>query len=132
MQLNEPQQKPVRELMLPLINVVLLLLIFLMMMGRVTEPEPFRVNPPESDTTENTQQAITLYYSAQGQLQYQHYIGTEMIIAALLSDQDIADEKTQKIIIRADAQGELSELLRLARQLSASLAVDIKLEVKAR
>lgn len=132
MQLNDTPKKPAKELMLPLINVVLLLLIFLMMMGRISAPSPFPITPVKSDSSEESQQLESLFYSANQQLQYHQHHGLAEVSAALKVMLATADFTEHSLIIRADRDAELSSLLLVAQELSSTLKLDIKLEVQGR
>ena len=48
MRLPQPQRREFGEPVIPLINIVFLLLIFFMLAGTFTTPEPFNVDPPET------------------------------------------------------------------------------------
>ena len=48
MRLPQPSRRPFGEPVIPLINIVFLLLIFFMLTGAFTTPQPFSVDPPEA------------------------------------------------------------------------------------
>ena len=48
MRLPQPRRRQAGEPVIPLINIVFLLLIFFMLAGTFTAPEPFAVDPPEA------------------------------------------------------------------------------------
>lgn len=56
------------ESILPLINVVFLLLIFFMVLGSITQADPFPIEPPVSDATADAGEGATVYLAADGTL----------------------------------------------------------------
>lgn len=55
MRLPETPRRAFGEPVIPLINVVFLLLIFFMLAGTFTTPQPFRVDPPEARSGKSEQ-----------------------------------------------------------------------------
>ncbi len=63
MRLPQPRRREVGEPVIPLINIVFLLLIFFMLAGTFTTPEPFAVDPPEArsgDAAEDDEGVVLL------------------------------------------------------------------------
>lgn len=55
MELPRPARRQFGEPVIPLINIVFLLLIFFMLAGTFTTPEPFSVDPPEARSGASTE-----------------------------------------------------------------------------
>jgi biopolymer transport protein ExbD len=67
--LPDPPRRETGENMIPLINVVFLLLIFFMLAGVLAAPEPFRIQPPASQSDARLENRDwTLLVTADGQL----------------------------------------------------------------
>lgn len=134
MQIEVEKHNTPREMMLPMINVVFLLLIFLMLMGKITDSQRHDIDPARSDSTKEGQEGILLTFNKEGGLSYKDISGVEEILNALslTQPQDTDLEEENKIVIRADKDADLSQLIIIAQKLSASTAMNIKLEVQRR
>ncbi|MCA1300521.1 biopolymer transporter ExbD [Stappia indica] len=136
----EARRRPV-EPMLPLINVVFLLLIFLLLMGRVEERAKITVTPAEATQTEPARAVLRLHVDAAGEVAFGAALGEEAVLAALataLVDGISADGDLSKggparpVAIRADAGADLAKVLRLARAVRGAGASAVMLEVRTR
>ncbi len=118
MKFPRPEKKqPLFDPILPLINVVFLLLIFVMMMSRVDGTDGYDVNPPVSSSEDPAgQRESLLVLTEDGKVQL---AGTEMDRAALMkyAREQKRDHPDQIIKIRADAQVDAMELIALMESL---------------
>lgn len=131
----EERRRPVEPL-LPLINVVFLLLIFLLLMGRVEERAKITVTPAEAAQSEPARPVLRLHVDAAGEVVFGAVWGEEAVLAALtlaLADGDRSEEGAARpVAIRADAGADLAKVLRLARAVRGAGARAVMLEVRAR
>ncbi|GGF01483.1 biopolymer transporter ExbD [Stappia taiwanensis] len=131
----EVRRRPVEPL-LPLINVVFLLLIFLLLMGRVEERAKISVTPGEAAHTEPAGAVLRLQVDAAGAVGFGEILGEEAVLAALavaLADDDPGEgDPARPVAIRADAGADLAQVLRLARAVRRVGASAVMLEVRAR
>ncbi|WP_316861689.1 biopolymer transporter ExbD [uncultured Cohaesibacter sp.] len=128
MQIDEPERPAIRETILPMINVVFLLLIFLMMMGRIAEKPDLDINAVESVAGEEKGASLTLFVSNDGQLQFASDHQRDVVLETL-KQALIADEEARDLVIRADAGADFSGILELVRILRPYCKGAIKLEV---
>ena len=95
--------------LIPLINVIFLMLIFFMLMGRITASEPLRVTPPTSGSGHERDAAgLVLLIDAEGQMA----LGDRRIEAGEL-EAAIArrgEPASRHLTIKADARLKASEL----------------------
>lgn len=69
MRIRRPRQKSEEEQILPLVNIVFLLLIFLMLAGRLAASDPLGIVPPESSSDAlATMQEIVVFAAMDGRL----------------------------------------------------------------
>lgn len=84
---------------MPLINIVFLLLIFFMVVGRLSATDPFRIVPPTSATEENTAEKVPLLLiGAKGQLALDGRIVTEKALV-------LAVQQTSPKMLRVKTDG---------------------------
>lgn len=131
----QERRRPVEPL-LPLINVVFLLLIFLLLMGRVEERAKVTVTPAEAAQTGPARAVLRLHVDAAGAVAFGEILGEDAVLAALalaLADEAPGEEgPVRPVAIRADAGADLAQVLRLARAVRRTGASAVKLEVRAR
>ena len=121
MNLGSPRKRPVRESVVPMINVVFLLLIFFLMTAQITPPEPFEVNPPESSVETPADGQDILYISAEGVLALGELRGE-----AVLDGLPVLGE-AEALMIRADRAVEAEQIAGLLPKLAARGVRRIKL-----
>ena len=121
MNLGSPRKRPVRESVVPMINVVFLLLIFFLMTAQITPPEPFEVNPPESSAEVPADGQDILYISAEGVLALGDLRGE-----AVLDGLPVLGE-AEALMIRADRAVEAGQIAGLLPKLAARGVRRIKL-----
>lgn len=113
--------RPMRENIVPMINVVFLLLIFFLMTAQIAPPHPIDVTPPASASTDQADNAATLYVSETGLLAYQDLRGDDVFAALQALDQDAP------LLIRADAAASAQNLAKLLPRLAAAGIANVAL-----
>ena len=92
------------ERVLPLINVVFLLLIFIMLAGRLSNPDPFRIDPPRSLSGAAAQQReMTVLIGAKGQLALDGKIMEQAQIRAAVA-KGVSRDDNLRVLVMADGQ----------------------------
>lgn len=94
------------ERILPLINIVFLLLVFFMVAGRLTAPDPFRIELPQSvsDDQAGTQQTV-VSLGRDGRLALDGLVMDEAGLKAALA-QRLAAEEALRVRLMADGRVE--------------------------
>lgn len=112
---------------IPLINIVFLLLVFFLLAGNVSPPEPMDITPPETSAApDNPARAASLHITASGDIQYQGAIVTDLM--AVVSDLARISNK-QPIIIRADKGAPAATVLTVAAALRTARVSESRLVV---
>ena len=126
MDLTEPPRKPRKEAIVPMINVVFLLLIFILMTSQLAQPEPFKVTPPVSSVEGEPESDPVLFINAEGRLSFDAQEGDSAIeaLAAQSNENDV-------IQLRADAELAAGTLAQVLRDLSAAGLSRVELIVAA-
>ncbi|WP_243612760.1 ExbD/TolR family protein [Shimia aestuarii] len=119
--LDRPAKRPMRESIVPMINVVFLLLIFFLMTAQITPPDPFDITPPESTAETPAEGQHILYISADGNLVYGD-----------LKDDDVFAGfarlgENEPLLIRADKAVDASRIASLLPRLAAAGVRNVKL-----
>ena len=106
------------ERILPLINVVFLLLIFLMIAGSLSVTEPFEIEPPASGSeSEPPPEALRILLDRHGRLALDNRELDEAQLLDQLSAQLQRDPQTA-ITLKADARLPANRMVRLTQALS--------------
>jgi biopolymer transport protein ExbD len=116
MRLHRPRKREMPENTIPLINVVFLLLIFFMLAGRLSQPEPFGVTPPQSASQQQPgEQDTVVYVGADGTLA----LGREKLPLSELPGALAAarGESDQPVRLKADAEAEANRVIRVMETL---------------
>jgi biopolymer transport protein ExbD len=121
MKIDPPIEASRSELsVVPLVNVVFLLLVFFMLVGQITSPEPLRVDPPRSESGhEDTGQTVKILVTRDGRIA----IDSEVIPALKLDDRVariIAANPSASFQIKADGSADGVALIRTMERLRAS------------
>lgn len=124
--LDRPVKRPMRESIVPMINVVFLLLIFFLMTAQITPPDPFEITPPDSSAEAPAEGQRILYVSAEGKLAYGD-VEDEAVFAAL---SDLGEG--EPLMIRADKAVDASRIAALLPRLAAVGVRNVKLISTAR
>jgi len=120
MRLETSRAKSDEERVLPLINVVFLLLIFIMLAGRLATSDPFRIDPPRSRSDAAAQQReLTVLIGAKGRLALDGQVMGRAEIRSAVARRASRDGSL-RVLVRADGRAEairviaVMELLREA------------------
>ena len=119
MKLRRPNRRPPDDgRLIPLINVILLMLIFFMLMGRLIPPEPLDVAPPAASAGRKPAEArLLLLIAAEGRMALDdRRLGADALAETIAA---LADPASQSVTIKADARldaGFLREVLTLLRE----------------
>ena len=115
MRLPAPNRREFGEPVIPLINIVFLLLIFFMLAGTFTTPDPFDVDPPESRAGQEADDGEgVLLLGADGQLAFEGEAldGDDALIRLL--EERLEAEPEFELRLKADgavASGRLLDLM---------------------
>lgn len=104
----------------PLVNVVFLLLVFFMLVGRIVAPEPLDIEPPRSVSGEDdTGQTVRILLTSDGRLAVDRTVIPESQLAARVS-RILADRPTASFQIKADARVDGVSMIRIMERLQAA------------
>lgn len=110
MKLPERSRRSIGEPIVPLINVVFLLLVFLMMSSAPDLPDPWNIDPALSESeNEDQQNPPALYMSASGDMAYGPATGEAEVFQAI--SRDVQNRTLTTLRIKADKQLDTAELL---------------------
>ena len=124
MDLSPPTRRPMRESVVPMINVVFLLLIFFLMTARIAPPEPLDTTPPRValDTDPLPRTARRLWLGPEG-LVLGDGTPAGPALAAMAHPPD-------PVTLHADAARPAADLARVLRELGAAGLADVTLVVR--
>ena len=127
MRFSAPQRREVPENIVPLINIVFLLLIFLMLAGTLAPTNPLVATPPASGIeAEPVKPLADIVMSGDGRFAYLGAImGRDELIARVRSDAQ--GERERKLTLLADRAGEAVRLIALLDDLRAAGVGEISL-----
>lgn len=134
MSFADPPRKTPAESIVPMINVVFLLLIFFLMTAQIAPPEPIAVEPPQAQSEDPAEAALTLHLGADGGLAFRDAHGTAEALQALelaridlCQDGGCAGGGIPSLILRADAAASAPQIARLLPQLAEAGFSEIQL-----
>ena len=111
------------ERILPLINIVFLLLIFFMVVGRLSASDPFEIVPPRSVSQgQSPTEDILISIGAEGQIAVN---GKVLEKAAALAE--VAASETTELRIKSDGRVEAQRIVALVEALRQRGVVSIQL-----
>lgn len=111
------------ERILPLINIVFLLLIFFMVVGRLSASDPFEIVPPRSVSQgQSPTEGILISIGAEGQIAVN---GKVLEKAAALAE--VAASETTELRIKSDGRVEAQRIVALVEALRQRGVVSIQL-----
>ena len=118
MQLPEKHVKHDFENLLPLVNVVFLLLIFFMVAGAFSTPDPFTIQPTiaKNDSNADTK-VLTIIMSDQGELAVDNQIMSIEKVITLIQEH-IHTQSLEKVQLKPDANADALHVVELFEQLS--------------
>lgn len=121
MKIPPPTEEHRTELsVVPLVNVVFLLLVFFMLAGQISSPEPLDVQPPRSiSDQEATEEGVNVLLTRDGQVALEHVVVSESElterVAAIL-----AERPAVAFQVKADARVDAVRMIRIMEGLQAA------------
>lgn len=131
--LPRPQRRKPAAAILPLINVVFLLLMFIVLAGVIRTPDPFALTPPSAAEGERADAAdpdTTLFVSATGEVRFRSAAGEDAIMAEV-SRLSAAGE-VERLTLRADAKVPAARIVKLVEALRATGIGAVELQAERR
>ncbi len=127
MRFEPPRLKNDEERILPLINVVFLLLIFFMLVGKLAASDPFEIAPPRSasEGPAGTQEMLVLV-GADGKLALDGKVLEETALEAAVAERLSASEET-RVRLKADGRAEATQVIAVMERLRAAGVERLKL-----
>jgi biopolymer transport protein ExbD len=115
------------ERVLPLINVVFLLLIFFMLAGQLASADPFRIEPPRSQSEGAGESAeLTVLVGAEGQLALDgRELAAEVLQSAVAERLEAAPGTSVRM--KADGAAEATQVVAVMERLRAAGVERLKL-----
>lgn len=123
MDIAPPASRPIRESIVPMINVVFLLLVFFLLTSHITPPDPAEVTAPDSSAATDPTATVRLFVDAKGQLYHETTTGEAALTAALASGDDA------RVLLTADRAAEAAGIAALLRRLASAGARNVELVV---
>jgi len=131
--LPRPQRRSRGITILPLINVVFLLLIFIVLSGVISSPDPFELVPPEAsagEDVENVGSDTIVYVADTGELRFRD-LGDETDVLVLIG-QLAGSGGLETLTVRADAGVPAVRIVKLIERLRATGIARIQLQAERR
>ncbi|NNJ77349.1 MAG: biopolymer transporter ExbD [Anderseniella sp.] len=131
--LPRPQRRSRGITILPLINVVFLLLIFIVLSGVISSPDPFELVPPEAsagEDVENVGSDAIVYVADTGELRFRD-LGDETDVLVLIG-QLAGSGGLETLTVRADAGVPAVRIVKLIERLRTTGIARIQLQAERR
>jgi len=131
--LPRPQRRSRGITILPLINVVFLLLIFIVLSGVISSPDPFELVPPDASTgedVENVGSDAIVYVADTGELRFRD-LADETDVLVLIG-QLAGSGGLETLTVRADAGVPAVRIVKLIERLRATGIARIQLQAERR
>ena len=131
--LPRPQRRSRGITILPLINVVFLLLIFIVLSGVISSPDPFELVPPEAsagEDVENVGSDTIVYVADTGELRFRD-LGDETDVLVLIG-QLAGSGGLETLTVRADAGVPAVRIVKLIERLRTTGIARIQLQAERR
>ena len=131
--LPRPQRRSRGITILPLINVVFLLLIFIVLSGVIASPDPFKLVPPDAsagDDVENIGSDTIVYVSGSGEMQFRDL--TDEADVLVLVEQLAGSNGLETLTVRADAGVPAVRIVKLIERLRTTGIARIQLQAERR
>lgn len=131
--LPRPQRRARGANILPLINVVFLLLMFIVLAGVIRTPDPFALTPPVAAQGEDAPQPdplATLYVSGAGELKFADAAGDEAVLAEITRRASAGD--LASLTLRADAATPAARVVKLVEALRSTGIGRVELQAERR
>jgi biopolymer transport protein ExbD len=129
--LPRPERRSRGIAILPLINVIFLLLIFIILSGVIASPDPFQLTPPEARVGEEFAEAgpgATIYVSTHGNLLFRDVSDEAAVIdlvTKLVSSGDV-----EVLTVRADAGVPATRIVKLVEELRSTGIAGVQLQAE--
>lgn len=118
MQLPDSHTKREYENLLPLVNVVFLLLIFFMVAGAFSSPDPFNITPTIAQNDSNSDaEVLTVIMSEQGELAIDGKIISIQDLALLIQE-SLQSQTLKALQLKPDANADALNVVELLEYLS--------------
>jgi len=121
---DKPRAKTDEERVLPLVNVVFLLLIFVMIAGEIIYPDPFQTQPPHSIREGWTETPETTIYVG---VNFQIALGDKPVTQAMLEKLLHEKEELGKVRLKADGRVPASQVVIIMEILASAGALEVDL-----
>ena len=131
--LPRPQRRSRGITILPLINVVFLLLIFIVLSGVISSPDPFELVPPDASTgedVENVGSDAIVYVADTGELRFRD-LADETDVLVLIG-QLAGSGGLETLTVRADAGVPAVRIVKLIESLRTTGIARIQLQAERR
>lgn len=131
--LPRPERRSRGITILPLINVVFLLLIFIVLSGVISSPDPFELAPPEAsagEEVENVGSDAIVYVAGTGELRFRD-LGDEADVMVLIA-QLAGSGELETLTVRADARVPAVRIVKLIERLRTTGIARIQLQTERR
>lgn len=131
--LQRPERRPRGASILPLINVVFLLLMFIVVAGVIRSPDPFALTPTQAGQGEDAgaiDPDTTLFVSVEGGIRFRQ-TATEDAALAEITRLASAGELTL-LTVRADARAPAADIVQLVEALRETGLEQVQLQSERR
>lgn len=120
MKIGAPTDDSRSELsIVPLVNVVFLLLVFFMLVGRLASPEPLDIQPPKSMSGKNdTGQTVKILLTRNGQVAIDRDVVPRSQIGEYVS-KILSEQPSASFQVKADARADAVSMIELMERLRA-------------
>lgn len=120
MQLKQPPTTQNFENILPLVNVVFLLLIFFMLAGAFSKPDPFKVVVPTAINDNAADlKVLTILMNSEGEIALDQTILTNEDLQKVVTDK-VENESLIQLQLKADANASAIRLVEVMENLSVT------------
>ena len=131
--LPRPERRSRGITILPLINVVFLLLIFIVLSGVISSPDPFKLVPPDASTgedVENVDSDAIVYVADTGELRFRDLVDEADVL--VLIAQLTGSGALETLTVRADAGVPAVRIVQLIERLRTTGITRIQLQAERR
>ncbi|MTI44277.1 biopolymer transport protein ExbD [Roseibium hamelinense] len=128
---DEPGRGRFGDTLLPMINVVFLLLIFLMLMGEIRDPQVLDADPAEAALADRTEPAPLVVIDKTNVIGFGHTIGAEPVREAL-QRLLLGGEPPTAVTLRVDRSADFARVLQFAESLRELEIEAVSIQVRAK
>lgn len=121
MKITPPAEVHRSELsVVPLVNVVFLLLVFFMLVGQISSPEPLDIRPPRAISgKDDTNQTVEILLTREGRIAVQRVVVPESRLGGSVA-RILADQPDATFQLKADARVDAVRMIRIMERLRAA------------